>query len=118
MAEWKEGHDGNEYTDWFFSFSGSSVTGNAIGSSLPLIYTADADKQIVLFWDFHAEKALDNIPIKIRAVLVDENGNEITGENLHSFATNTVTSNSKLTIAEESWETLVASKPNWTISLQ
>jgi hypothetical protein len=126
-AEWKNGHgfhDDLNVVDWWFDSTGDTTeygyaTGTP-GAYLPRIYTAASDTQVVYGWYFSSTVAVSNIPIKIRAVLVDENDNEITGENLHSFVTTTVTDSSKgttLTIANESWETLAASKPNWNISL-
>ena len=49
----------------------------------------------------------------IRAVIVDANGNEVTGENLYNGV---VEVEGKVSDAT-SWEALAASKPNWTISL-
>lgn len=106
----------DDYTDWWIGLAGTDYTPYEPSG---WTYTATQDEQVVIRWFFGSDLALSNIPIKIRAVLVDGNGNE-TGENLHSFATTTVPDSSRgttLTIAEESWETLKASKPNWTISL-
>jgi hypothetical protein len=49
----------------------------------------------------------------IRAVIVDENGNEVTGENLYNGVVEVEGSVSDV----GGFEALVASKPNWTISL-
>ena len=117
MAEWKEGHTVEDYTDWWFGFSGDSAT--FPNFSLPWTYTAKSDEQLVIMWYFSSDQAVTDIPIKIRVVLIDENGNEVTGENLHSFMRNTLTNDNgkTLTIADESWRALRASKLNWTISL-
>lgn len=128
-AEWdRENHNIDNYSTWWFESTGdddiNSDTYNYYGTpgyTLPRYYTAQTDEQRVYGWYFYSditEHGGVNVPIKIRAVLVDENGNEINGENLHSFATKTAVNGGTLTITEESWETLVASKPNWTISLQ
>lgn len=106
------------YTDWWFGLAGARV--DAPYELSGWTYTAAKDEQVTLVWFFHSDLALSNIPIKIRVALVDGDGNEITGENLHSFAADTVTDSdygTTLTIVEESWETLQASKPNWTITL-
>lgn len=123
-AEWKEGYDfdSNDALDWWFDSTGDGQTEDDAtltpGYQLPRYYTATGDEQHVFGWYFDSNVTVSNIPIKIRAVLVDEDGNEITGENLHSFVTNTVTDNgTTLTITDDSWETLQASKPNWNISL-
>ena len=104
----------DDYIDWWIGLVENHTPYEKSGWT----YTAMQDEQVVISWYFSSDVAVSNIPVKIRAVLVDENGNDI-GENLHSFATDTVTSSGgeTLTIAEESWETLQASKPNWTISL-
>ena len=117
--EQEDGHDLANYTDWWFGSAGTSTTGGTPNWESGWTYTAETDNEnVVIWWSFSSDIAVSNIPIKIRAVLVDENGNEIDGEDLHSFVTNTYTSGaSTLTIAEESWDTLVASKPNWTITL-
>jgi hypothetical protein len=63
------------------------------------------------------------VSFKLRAVLIDDNGNEITGENLAVPITGNFTANDyeygnvEYTVSEESWETLQASKSNWNISL-
>jgi hypothetical protein len=125
-AEWEDGHgfyDDTSSVAWWFDSTGDTTgDDNATGTpgqTLPRFYTATSDKQVVYGWYFYSNSDVSNIPIKIRAVLVDEDGNELTGENLHSFVSNTVTNGNgtTLTIAEESWETLAASKPNWTITL-
>lgn len=125
-AEWEDGHgfyDDTSSVAWWFDSTGDTTEyDNATGTpgqTLPRFYTATSDKQVVYGWYFYSNSDVSNIPIKIRAVLVDEDGNELTGENLHSFVSNTVTNGNgtTLTIAEESWETLKNSKPNWTISL-
>lgn len=108
----------DEYTDWWIGLAGAEVGAPYMLSGWT--YTAAKDEQVTLVWFFLSDLALSNIPIKIRVALVDGDGNEITGENLHSFAADTVTDSyygTTLTIAEESWETLQASKPNWTITL-
>lgn len=117
--EQEDGHDDyNDYTDWWFCSAGTPTTGGTPNWKSGWTYTALDNENVVLWWMFSSDIAVSNIPIKIRAVLVDEDGNEIDGENLHSFVTNThTTGGATLTIAEESWDTLVASKPNWTISL-
>ena len=118
MFEQEPGHDLYDYTDWYFGSAGTPEIGGTPSWPSGWTYTASDDENVVLWWVFHSDIEVSNIPIKIRVVLVDGNGNEIDGENLHSFATNTKTSGAyTLTIADESWETLVASKPNWTISL-
>ena len=114
MGEWAGGHSINRYTDWWFESCGLiEHHGTPGGNPLPKFYTATKDEQVTPTWMFSTDVAVNNIPIKIRVVLVDENGNEIS-ENLHSLVT---VGNNTLTITGESWETLRDSKPNWTISL-
>ena len=119
MFEQEPGHDDySNYTDWWFCSAGTSIIGGTPSWPSVWTYTAANDENVVLWWVFGSDIPVSDIPIKIRVVLVDENGNELT-ENLHSFTTKTFTDNgSTLTIVDESWDTLVASKPNWTISLQ
>lgn len=117
----EEGHDfySDGTTDWWFGSAGLTAAGGTPNHKSGWTWTATQDdEQVVLMWYFDSKDAVSNIPIKTRAVLVDEDGNELTGENLNSFAADTVPNNgTTLTIADESWETLQASKPNWTISL-
>ena len=56
---------------------------------------------------------------KVRAVKIDGDGNEIDGENLYSVPNGDYEFNygGSCTLATGGWEALVASKPNWTISL-
>ena len=56
---------------------------------------------------------------KVKAVYIDAFGNEIDGTNLYHLPNGAYNdySGTTYTIASESWETLRASKPNWTISL-
>ena len=56
---------------------------------------------------------------KVKAVYIDADGNEIDGTNLYHLPNGSYNdySGTTYTIASESWETLRASKPNWTISL-
>ena len=60
-----------------------------------------------------------NFNFKVRAVRIDENGNEIDGINLYSIPDGTYSdyNGTTYTLAKESWESLAASKPNWTITL-
>lgn len=119
MFEQEPGHDDySNYTDWWFCSAGTSIIGGTPEWPSGWTYTASNDENVVLWWYFGSDIPVSNIPIKIRAVLVDENGNELT-ENLHSFTTKTFTDNgSTLTIVDESWDTLVASKTDkWNISL-
>ena len=126
-AEWKEGYDIDslDELDWWFDSTGDGTNEDygyvgTPGYSLPRYYTATSDEQRIIGWYFDSNVAVSNIPIKIRVALVDEDGNELTGENLHSFVADTVTNpydGVTLTITDDSWETLAASKPNWTISL-
>ena len=60
-----------------------------------------------------------NFSYTIRAVRIDENGNEIDGINLYNLPDGTYTdyNGTTYTLAKESWESLAASKPNWTITL-
>ena len=66
-------------------------------------------------------KAVD-FSFKMRAVFVDENGNEITGENVFSVADGEYLYDNwdgetfNYTV-KSGWAVLEASKPNWTISL-
>ena len=117
----EEGHDfySDGTTDWWFGSAGLTAAGGTPNHKSGWTWTATQDdEQVVLMWYFDSNVAVSNIPIKIRAVLVDEDGNELTGENLNSFAADTVPNNGiTLTITDDSWETLQASKPNWTITL-
>jgi hypothetical protein len=56
---------------------------------------------------------------KVRAVEIDDDGNEIDGTNLYYVSDGTYNASGDVTytLAAESWESLKASKPNWTISL-
>ena len=78
------------------------------------IHTATADGSFVIEGYFAQYTIDDTTPdaiFSIRAVLIDEDGNEITGENLYSAVETSGVSNIG------GWDALEASKSNWNISL-
>ena len=82
----------------------------------PYIFTASQDGQYQLYWHVvNNGVKVENIPVTVKAVLIDGYGNEITGENLHSFIEGTFYGATVTNCTQ--WDCLVASKPNWTISL-
>lgn len=78
------------------------------------IYTATEDQNYVIksfFRQYTIDSTTPNAIFAIRAVLVDENGNEITGENRYSAVEIRGISN------VDSWDAFESSKSNWTIAL-
>ena len=78
------------------------------------VHTATGEGSFVIegyFAQYTIDETTPDAIFSIRAVLVDEDGNEITGENLYSAVEIGGISNIG------GWEALRASKKNWTISL-
>jgi hypothetical protein len=119
-----DGHHYNNYdwehpSDWYVGmnpYSGEPTYTDEI-------YTAQNDEQLNYLMAYVITPSAMTVSFKLRAVLIDDNGNEITGENLAVPITGNFTANDyeygnvEYTVSEESWETLQASKPNWTITL-
>lgn len=80
-------------------------------------YTAFGGTGYVYVW--FATGGAANFNYTVRAVRIDENGNEIDGINLYNLPDGTYTeyNGTTYTLTKESWESLAASKPNWTITL-
>ena len=114
--------DGHRYEDWYeggtpqdYCVCLTIAPGIMPIGNTTLIYTANADKNMTYSLFIATDKAISDVMIRVRAVLVDENGNELTGENLLTFTEGT---HGNLTVSNVSaWDALVASKPNWTVSL-
>lgn len=111
-----DGHHYNDHwqnsadpSDWYIGMSPYGAEPNYT----EYVYTADYDGLYDWLYAYVSTPSAMTVSFKLRAVLVDDDGNEITGENLFSPI---VGSFGDYTIYG-GFEALVASKPLWVISL-
>lgn len=120
-SDWEDGHrldDGA--TDWWFGSAGTTTNGGTPDWSNDWTYTAETDEDVIVLWYFASVSGepIYDIPVTIRIVLIDEQGNEITGENLNVL--NSVTGDAAILQIEPktlTWQELKAKKPNWSYGL-
>ena len=114
-----DGRDGPGNSDgWYVGMS--AWKSEPIQREMIIPYSSTYDERAYVSIYIRTTKAA-SFNFKVRAVKIDADGNEIDGENLYfvpdgSYSVGNL-DGTTYTITSESWDTLEASKPNWTISL-
>lgn len=124
-----EVEDGHHFTDssfsgnyspdeWYVGLSYDAGEPSYKEMIIPYKYTSMTNGQAPIYIYFITGGEA-SFKFKVRAVKIDADGKEIDGENLYSVPDGSYEFYDGIgyTLAEESWELLQASKPNWTISL-
>ena len=121
-----DNHTVDDYANWWAALCDTSSGDTPVGDDC-LTYTATTSENLSVNWYFYADSAeavLNPVAIRVRIVKIDENGVEITGDNLYSTS---VVDNADMYVLPEDggrvgshsleWSAAVSSKSNWNFSL-